>query len=174
MRLPRPIRRFFIARAIRKGRKTMRAEQARDAAMQHVMGMVFPSQSERNSLYRIVRPPAEPLPPGRQRINMPGEPYGLLGGSSWQGPPPKHAHKLAWEDCHTFPGPKPRRESFGLVGDPPISFVCTTCDLEMPPLRHGERVCGYCGTKARTYGTSAVYIWRDPVAAEVPEWRRAG
>jgi hypothetical protein len=122
-------------------------------------------------------PPAPPpMPPGRQRVAMPGEQvhHPLFGriseGSGWSRPFPRNAYTANWEDVHTFaPGVKPKRDPhMGLhANEPPISLLCPGCELEQTPLTSGSRTCPYCGMRLTLFG-SLVAFWRE--AVEAPTW----
>lgn len=174
MTLPRFIRRWLIARAIRRMIVEERNRQARMVEAEHFARRLFgpsvvvePAEPVRMRV-RAPAPAAVNREPGRQAIAMPDSAPGMFGERRpWSFPKP--ATPLRWEDCHRFAGAKPTREPWGLCGDTsPLSFVCVTCELEQPPIMTGERLCGYCGARYELRGTTL--LWTRPDAPPPEPW----
>lgn len=173
----RPVRRWIIARALRRVlREERQAAKAREAgrAIRLAFGDTMISvEAGRISVPSDALSSAPTLPPGRQAIRIPGHMVreGMFGRMvAWSPPFPRGARNAAWSDLHRFaPGARDRQKSPGarfITEEPPIALICVGCELEQPPLED-ERACPYCGIHMKAHG-SRVFWWRD--AVEVAEW----
>lgn len=102
---------------------------------------------------------------GRQNLAMPltGAPLDALFGRRQTWAPRRDFRCAPWENIHTFAGPRPRRDDYGLHGmTDPLSMICPACELEQPPLMQGERGCPYCGLRLQISGTYVLW-WRAAI-----------
>ncbi|MFN3582910.1 hypothetical protein [Phenylobacterium sp.] len=109
-------------------------------------------------------PPLKPRD-GRQELAMPatGSAFDALFGRGRSWAPRRDFRCAPWENLHTFAGPRPRRDDYGLHGDTsPLSMICPACELEQPPLTQGERRCPYCGLRLQISGTYVLW-WRAAI-----------
>lgn len=162
--IPKPIRRWLIARAIRRDLRYLRHTATGLMRVEETAPVQPP----------LSPPPPRPagLPPGRQRVRVGAAAIATDRGIElrpWTPPIPAEAHSGSWSDVHRFaPGAERQRDSRAacLGQEPPISLVCIGCELEQPPLFE-ERACAYCGLHMKPHG-SRVFWWREQL--EVPAW----